>query len=223
MGRQITGTSIVYAFAYATFQGQTAIMKATYRVQGIQNLNPMDTDVLNTLDQMYPPHIRAFIANAANYASTCIQVYDAPNLYPMIGTEASAGVGLSGPIALPKQTCGVITKITDYAGGGGRGRMYAPFPAIDATELTGGSQPLARHTGLLGNIANAFMTVTPVNGAGGGSLQLVPVLRYSIKPGPTTHGYRDITGFRVRSKWGTQRKRGDYGRANSPPDIVFLA
>lgn len=120
---------------------------------------------------------------------------------------AAAGVGTGGAAALPKQICGVISKRTPFPGPGGTGRMYIPFPDEAFNETT--TQPSAAYIALLDDIGDAMLTPEQLGATG---QTLSPILYARIGDGVSA-----VTSHINRPKWGTQRRRGDFGQANSSP------
>lgn len=123
------------------------------------------------------------------------------------GINADDG-GVASDI-LPRQVCGVITKKTGLAGRAFRGRVYIPFAAEDDNQVSG--IPEVPYTARLATLANLFED-TVVAGVGGNTNSFAPVLFH--RDGAT---YTPITECVARSIWGTQRRRGDYGRTNVFP------
>ena len=124
-------------------------------------------------------------------------------------TIVNAGIGAAASTALPKQTAGVISLRTAFAGRAFRGRSYFPFPSeIDnlANGLPGPSLVTSLNT--IGTILIASRAVT--NGAT--SETWTPVV-YHRNLGTT-----DVLVAAIgRSIWGTQRRRGDFGQQNVSP------
>lgn len=111
--------------------------------------------------------------------------------------------------ALPKQTCGVITKRTLKAGPHYRGRLYVAFPG-EADNGAAGA-PTASYLARLGDWAQVLDdTVLAEDGADTNAL--LPVI-YNRN----THETTVIDKCTARNRWGTQRRRGDFGAANIDP------
>lgn len=119
------------------------------------------------------------------------------------------GLGTAEGDALPKQTCGVVTKRTLKAGPHYRGRVYIPFPA--ETDNTSAGVPTAGYLTKLDDWAQvADDTVLAEDGADTNAL--LPVIYNRL-----THETTVIDRCVRRTKWGTQRRRGDFGAANLDP------
>lgn len=127
---------------------------------------------------------------------------------PLAGIAVDDATGGEAPPGLPGQDSGLITKTTDFSGRTFRGRCYVPFPYTAAQDDD--DTPTADYVERLAVFANDFLTTQNVT-AGGGLVVLKPVLynRATVVITP-------ITGNTPRKKWATQRRRGNYGRANGP-------
>jgi hypothetical protein len=121
--------------------------------------------------------------------------------------NATVGTHVAG--IAPSQVAPVVNKGTGLAGRKYRGRCYFPFMTVayltSTGELTAAGQ-VALQAYYAGFIS------TQVLAAGGSSTTLVPVLKGAALPLAPT----DIVSRLVTGKLGTQRRRGDYGRVNSP-------
>lgn len=112
---------------------------------------------------------------------------------------------------LPKQTCGIITKRTGFPGARNRGRMYLPFPGEASNEADSrpslAYQVAAQDIGLLLSVPSVQNDLII-----GGEVTWVPQIKGFVPLGAV-----EVTDYAVRPRWGTQRRRGDYGRANVSP------
>lgn len=218
-GEVVQVGDMVLAQGYCTWASQTSISTIWYKVTDITDPAPDEDQVLGTLDQMFPPHIKATINGLAQYAETSIQLYrPSANLrwVKRISTNL-AGLGDIANLPLPAQTTGLIRLHTPFAGRHNRGRMYTPFPGIVAAEETG--YPPARYLALLDNIRTVLYVNIPVNGIAPGQATLTPHLRYHIKnpDGTKKEAFQPITVTNNAQVWATQRRRGSFGRPNLPP------
>ena len=115
--------------------------------------------------------------------------------------------GTAGDVQLPTQVSGVISKKTGIMGQGYRGRLFIPFPSADYVGPDGEMNDGGQTT--LTTIKDAFSNITEFNNVGGGSALVTSVL---YKVASTVRV--PITAFQPTFKWGTQHRRGDYGRVN---------
>jgi hypothetical protein len=123
-------------------------------------------------------------------------------------TDDSAGLGLILGDQLPAQVSGIITLKTQFAGRAYRGRVYIPFPGEASN--TASATPDATYLSNLNLLGSAFITgVVVPNGAGNSTL--TPVIFHRVNKLTTV-----LLDFTARPVWATQRRRGDYGRPNTP-------
>lgn len=128
---------------------------------------------------------------------------------PDFTATASAANGSRSGDPLPKQIAGVLSYRTAVATRRGRGRSYIPFAA--EIDNTSSGVPSATYIANLVSLGSAMTeTKTVVNGAGGSTL--LPVIFHKA-----TGTSDDVTAAVARTVWGTQRRRGDFGRPNIPP------
>lgn len=125
---------------------------------------------------------------------------------PLAGVCSDDATGGEAPPGLPGQDSGIITKTSDLSGRTYRGRCYVPFPYTAAQDDD--DTPTADYVDRLAVFAGDFLTTQNVT-AGGGLAVCKPVLYNRV-----TTVITPITGFTPRKLWATQRRRGNYGRAN---------
>lgn len=125
--------------------------------------------------------------------------------------EVTTLLGTAGAVTgqtLPRQACGIVTLTTGVGGRKNRGRFYLPFPTEGMNE--GDGSPNA--AGLSNMDALGAYYSQPLNvTVGDFTMILAPVI---VHGGPAPDAPTPITGFIVRDKWGTQKRRGDYGKLN---------
>lgn len=150
------------------------------------------------------------LANPAVFVGVQAQkVFPAPPSVAGLSVLGSSA-GTAGPNLLPTQVCGIITKLTAFAGRRFRGRVYMPFPSEEVNTSAGA--PTGPYLVNLAATAALLLAVrTIINGAG--SATFTPVL-FHRPPGSTTTA---LVGTRTNSRWATQRRRGPYGQPNVLP------
>jgi hypothetical protein len=126
-----------------------------------------------------------------------------------VPTTLAAMAGTGGAQMGPKQVAGVIKLTTNFPGRAGRGRAYVPFVATSA--VTGDGVPTAAYISNLQIYGNALSIPGTVT-SGGSSITFNPVI-WDRK----LKRWTGITGYVARAKFGTQRRRGDFGRVNIKP------
>lgn len=137
----------------------------------------------------------------------------ARKIHPLPVELESTLEGLSGPGTvlgdpLPRQVSGVLTLGTPLAGRANRGRLYMPFPAKASSDAF--NVPEATYKNNLQSLGMALISsFTATQGVN--STTLTPVI---WRRGPRT--FTDLTRAVAQPRWGTQRRRGNYGRPNPP-------
>jgi hypothetical protein len=188
---------------------QVSLNRMHYIASGVAG-TPTDLQVATAADTAFAAAMKAIIPLTATYRGCMCQIVS-PNV-PMFVTQSSnanAGTGGFGTTPMPAQVCGLITWLSVFAGRTGHGRFYAPFPAIGAA--TSGETPSAGYVTNLGTLAAAINGFTTV--AGGGNSVTLQQCNWN-----QLHGFQHaFTGYVVRPRWATQKRRGDYGRANVSP------
>lgn len=194
----------------ATFvDGQTSITKLHYTVSTVGGSPATTADAAQAVDGAFTAVLKQLIFNDADYRGVSFQrLWPGPVAIADIYT-GTAGAGSAGATGLPKQSCGLITWRTGLIGRPFRGRTYMPFPASAAD--TGDGLPTAAYVTLLGTFAVNYLTPLAIS-ASGRTATLVPAIYHRA-----LHTADRILTSLQRTAWATQRRRGDYGRANPPP------
>jgi hypothetical protein len=161
------------------------------------------------------PQFKASMTSAAEYlgAKLYYKPASAPPILAQSTAHAGACTGSADPA--PSQIAGLIQWKSDIGGPRGRGRMYVPFAAA-ASIGTGGllaagyvTELTAIGTGMIDGYN------VPNDGGGGGNVLVVPCTRY-IQPVPSNLP-AVMNNFTVASGFGTQRRRGFFGKPNNNP------
>ncbi len=132
---------------------------------------------------------------------------------PPENAVASAGPGSATDPAVPRNTAAILKYSTLNRGPRGRGRIYLPFVA--AGYVGANARPNGAFDTLVNSFASAQLAPFTV-GSGGNTGTFVWVLLHKNLGGPPTIRGQ-ITTALAADKFGTMKKRGDYGRANSSP------
>lgn len=170
---------------------------------------PTLSQIASALGTTFSALYRALESAQATYVTTSVRKINPLPISIEVPNTAGAGVGAVAGDLLPKQTAGVISLRSTLAGRKNRGRAYIPFPSEDDSSLA--AAPTAGYVTRLLALATAFFTDQTVT-VGAGSIVLRAVI-WQRKTRTTI----DIAGVIARSSWGTQRRRGDFGRTNLPP------
>lgn len=173
---------------------------------------PTEGDLADDLDDLFAPLYKAVMHGSATYYGVKVQkVYPAPVTIATVNSD-NTGIGTAGADPMPGQVAGVITYTTDFIGRNSRGRNYIPFPAeADNSNLL--NIPTDGYVARLVAIAAVFTDELEI-GASPDNATLTWCLANT-----ETGGTTELTGSRANQKWGTQRRRGDYGSKNPYPPV----
>lgn len=191
-----------------TRQEQTAIVVRHYQVQDVDGI-ATDSDLALSLATELGTELKAILSVSASFRGVGIQrILPLPRTIEVFNTSTQ-GLGTVLGNGLPKQVAFVVNLRTIFAGRRFRGRSYLPFPGGDDND--GDTTPTAAAITRLINVANDLIESKQVP-SGIGPTLAVPVV-FSRVAG-TVQG---IVASTARDKWGTQRRRGDFGSSNSSP------
>lgn len=210
MGPPVSITMIVEARLFALQAEQCAINVLHYYCYSMVGTGADLSDVAKAIDAQWAGSMKSLMSSSATYrgcgARIIFPIPASAELYSITGQ----GPGTSGVDLLPRQTSGCITKQTGIAGRKYRGRMYPPFPA--KVDDTAAGRPAAAYIVNL-VLAAANLTTNVTATTGGNTSNLRNVLRHRAVLG----SFDPITAARANQSWATQRRRGDYGKANLSP------
>lgn len=190
---------------------QAGLNNMHFRVSDSTGLGASLTEIATALGDAAEEEYADCITSEAQFRGTLVHAFQATP-QPAPGRYSNVINGTQGLTPLPTQVAGILSFVTDYAGPGGRGRIFIPFP--DEAQNNAARQPSA---GWIANVTLLAIELTApllVVGAGG-SCYVNPGIWHVPEDGFPT--FRPITGYIVRTRWGTQRRRGDYGQTNLPP------
>lgn len=188
---------------------QAAINTVHFQVEALTGTVSLD-DIASHFDTALAPLYKAAMTDKALYYGTAVQGALTDEWTVQAISDDFTGQGTAGSTPLPLQTCGLISSKTDYAGRAYQGRVFIPFPdQEDSDPLT--NTPLALYLGKLAAIA-PILYETQLVTVGANSITLEPKVGAQVGL-----AQKDITSWRVRDKWATQRRRGNYGAANVYP------
>jgi len=152
---------------------------------------------------------RALLALDARYRGVGVQRVRPIPVTAEVFEANDAEDGLAAGEPLPKQICGVITWQTGLAGRSKRGRSYISFPAESNNDTD--SSPTPGYLANLGTLRTSILSGV-VAGAVGNQTTLSLIIFHRDD---LSHDL--VTASRINDKWGTQRRRGDYGKTNNFP------
>lgn len=200
-------------FTYLT--NQVGINTVHYQLTNIAGAGPWISPFSswNAQEALIGPLMVPCISAAAQYLGSAAS-YIAPTLAPTneSSNSSQAANGTMANTPLPGQVAGIITKNTATPGKGGRGRIYMPFPGIDAITPPV-DHPNAAYVALISSFGNALFGGSFTVTIAGLTLTWMSILYKRSAPALPL----PLIGKTARARWGTQRRRGDYGRQNGLP------
>lgn len=201
--------TILRTRAYCVQGNQTSINIRYWQVLSLTTGGARLSEIAGAMDAQFAPAYKNMLVAAASYHGWDVaQFSPGPPGIAQISNLA-AGPGTIPGNAAPLQVCGIITVNTAQIGRAYRGRIYTPFLAASSVDPNG--QATVAYQNLLTQLANDYTGSVVVVGVNGTS-NLSPVIWHK-----KTSTWTQVTHFMVRSKLGTQRRRGAYGRPNFAP------
>lgn len=200
--------------SYATVGSQMAVTRYFYLVQ---TTDPATTiqDVLAQFGADIAPKYKALMSGNATYRGSRAFFREAGGLFDSNWEISTIGQGVGGRLGdvLPKQVCGIVTRLGVFKGRKHRGRIYVPFPDEAANDPTEG-RPNAAYLVDLSTYGQAVTDPLAVNNLGH-TATLLPGHIVEINPGDKQ--FFEWVSYVARPYWATQRRRGDYGPKNTSP------
>jgi len=176
-----------------------------------------DKDLADAYSTGLAPLMKAWLCSTATYRGISLQITRAAQLFVAVTSNLGSGIGTGLADPMPRQVCGITTKLTDLARSANRGRVFWPFPFKDPGDLVG--NPTVAQRGLMEAIASQVL-LERAYAAGPKSITIRPVIVHKRLPIPlVTPDPTPITGFHTTQKWATQRRRGDFGAPNQFPSL----
>lgn len=198
---------------------QASVNNIWYSVAAVGAPAATDFDVATQMNALLAPLYKPILSELAAFRGVQVQIHTNTPAYPAVNSvvfdNSLNGPGTGGPTALPRQTCGLGSFSTNFPGRQFRGRVYFPFPGVEADDGTG--KPIAGYVAAIQTITDDLSTgVSIVESTRTATLvrALVHVKapKSGIRPVPTP-----VTGGSASFKWATQRRRGSFGRPNLSP------
>lgn len=200
---------VVEATVVCRFDEQIALNVLGYKATAIVGVGVALDAFVTQLDAAIAAAYKDLMCNVAEYYGVMARVV-APVKTIYVSTKVTQGDGVAGADPLPRQCCGMFTKLTSHAGPSGRGRMYVPFPAQLDCDID--TNPTVGYMVRLGTLAGILASPQAVV-VGADSMTLSPCLL-----NPPAYAAPFLWQFATaRQKFATHRSRGSYGRANAVP------
>jgi hypothetical protein len=204
--------NIIQARVWCTAGDQASVNTLYYLPAPGMVVGPTDQMCAVAIDNQIATVVKATLSDDAFYNGVQVSV---PLVRPLNATVFStngAGPGAVANASGPRQAACVISLNTAFAGPAYRGRLFWPFPPNSLDTDIG--IPSGPYVALLQ--AAMAQIVGPIGVVGGGGNAILNYVLFhrnaTVVPRTTP-----ITSFAVRTKWGTQKRRGSYGRQNASP------
>jgi hypothetical protein len=199
----------VKIFTYSAPLQQVGINITHYACTNVLGGSSTDAAAALAIDPIVAPLYKAVLPQTCTYYGIQVtKIWPLPRLLAQ-GVNGSQGAGTRALLTAPGQLSLVATKNTGLAGRSKRGRLYVSFPGqtdIDVTaQATVAYQVKCQQ--LVNGIIATYVLGNLINGA-----TIVPVLWNR-----TTHAAQGLLNGTVHLNFGTQRRRGEYGRPNAIP------
>lgn len=194
---------------YIVSQEQTGENVFFFRVKSTTAGSINLRDVADAFNTQVASRYTPMLKTTAHFKGTKAEAFNVlPE--PAYAYVADDEIGTVDDVELPRQTCGLIHWETGLASRSKRGRTYVPFPTQLHNEDPG--QPQAVYITLLNDLATYLSGVIALPGAIAGSATLgLEIWSPKLNVG------EPVIQFVSRNRWATQRRRGSYGKANTPP------
>lgn len=208
-GPTLAAGNVLRMRAWFTIAEQAAVATWCYKVGTITGSLVL-SDVAISFDSIMHVKLKAMVTSQARYNGIqCYLLNTLPLPRPQDVT-ANAGACTAGPIALPRQSTGITSWFTDFAGPGNRGRTYWPFPPASGDETIG--EPNAAYIAAVDDVCGDLKNNIVFTGSGGSANGILSLF---VKRTPTAP--IPIREFLTHPKYATQKRRGSYGRTNASP------
>lgn len=200
---------IYEAKVYCKCIDQISINVSHYRVNAQAGTGATLPQMAAALASNFAAPFKALLSANADFSAVSLQLIRPLPIGVAQFSTSGAGAGTVVGDTMPRQVAGIFTLTTPFGGRSFRGRKYVPFPGeADGSAL---AVPTAGYMTRLDALATAYQNFLSA-GVGGNTSELVPVIFSK-----TINTSTNITGYTLRSKWATQRRRGSFGATNELP------
>lgn len=188
---------------------QAGVVNWYWRANTVVNGGITLGELATGFENLYAPAMKVLLTNNATWRGTRIQRVVPKPVSAFAYDIGNQGPGTGGAEPLPKQIAAVITWYTDFGGRMFRGRSYIPFASETNNDPNG--IPNAAYVANLTTLMNARLGDRTIVGLNG-SVTFSPIIFHR-----KTSTSNPLNSGRANARWGTQRRRGDYGQQNPVP------
>jgi hypothetical protein len=195
---------------YNTTNAQVSLNRYLFLCEAVAGTGGTDAQLATALDTLFAVEYKQAIANVAVYYGVKVSRYLLPAVNRPAISIANTGAGTGGADQAPSVVCGLIKLTTTANGRKGQGRVYMPF--VPTAYMTINGEPTAAYEVVLDGLATAVLGLAPV-GAGGNT----STLKWVLPAAKTVPATALVATALAEGKFGTQHRRGDYGKLNVIP------
>lgn len=200
---------ILKAQIFCVQNNQTSCNVLHFRVVSNGAVPLTEQQTVDDFSSVVATNLKPCLTSQADYYGVTLQRV-APTPVGAQWTSANgSGPGTSGGDAMPWQVAGLVGKKTALAGRRYRGRCYIPFPSEQDNQA--GGTPAALYLTAIGTFGNNVMM---------GWAAVVGLNALTTEGGvysKVLNSFAAMLSAPFRTKWATQRSRGQFGRPNAPP------
>lgn len=195
--------------------GQSGLNNVNFLVTAITGTGATDAQFVAAWDAILSPLYRTLMTDGAQYyGCKAVRFSPLPVAVPVVSANHTVN-GDAGTTPLPQAVAGLIKFLTGVIGRKGRGRIYVPFP--DAA-FNVAHEPSGAYLTALSALATALNTVTLIGTSPNTSTVALCICAKPTKTFPAPTPYL-VDTWVAEDAWGTQHRRGDFGRLNPAPPV----
>lgn len=208
MAYELRAADVIQFSVFCQAGDQTSVNVFNYMVQSVVDPGPSLNDAAARFSDLVVTQYAGCMSPQAQYLGVKASVITSgPPPMPGFKVEHTAGT-MTGDL-LPRAVSGLIQWQTDYSGKSYRGRTFVPFPSEAGSTSAG--EPSTVYQTAVDDLASAIITMADISpGLGSANVYLVLWSRQ-------LNEFTKIQTASVPLRWGTQHRRGDYGRIFVPP------
>jgi hypothetical protein len=186
--------------------GQLGLMVLNFKCIVATGPGITDVDLAPVLAGNLAGPLKALLSGNAEYLGLSVRNMAAVPAIQSTVSVTGAGAGSAGTAPLPPQTAAILSWKTGLIGRRNKGRNYVPFPDEadnPASHIPGPGYITRANTLIAAILATQTVTVT------GTTVSLVLCITDKVGLLGT-----NVTRGQLQPGWGTQKRRGDFGRFN---------
>jgi len=194
----------------SAFQNQIGLNVLHYWVSSTSGTGVTLQFMATQMDALLQANYKNILCNQATYRGVGMTNLASPRSVQAV-SAANAGPGTGGANMAPTQVRGLISWYSNLAGRAYRGRTYTPFVPANGVQTDG--SPLPAYVTILDAVR--VILAGPIVFTSGANTSTISLAIYHRRPLPAT--FSAVTLSITRNKFATQRRSGQYGRANTIP------